>query len=132
MYLLRFQKAFAPLIQSGHKPRAILAKRGDRRDPHPGDVLRLYVATRHVGSHVLCDEGCEYVMDIQILPPLADRIPQVFVGDQLLSVEAVDSLARAEGFENWRAMVDYFDESHGLPFTGNLVGWSLTPKPVLQ
>ncbi|VVE55585.1 hypothetical protein PIN31009_04980 [Pandoraea iniqua] len=130
MHLLNFQSHFEPLIVSGHKPHTIRAKRVDGRDPEPGDVLRMYVALRSPRARMIAQEVCEYVSEIQILPPLADRLPQVFVGDRLLEEAQVEALARADGFDGWRDMVAYIAGQYGLPFTGNLIGWVHTPSYV--
>ncbi|WP_069353869.1 hypothetical protein [Burkholderia cenocepacia] len=130
MHLLNFQLQFEPLITGGYKPHTIRAKRVDGRDPEPGDVLRMYVEQRSPRARIIAQEVCEYVSDIQILPPLADRLPQVFVGARLLDEPDAEALARADGFDGWRDMVAYFADRYGLPFTGNLIGWNRTPSYV--
>ncbi|APY94899.1 ASCH domain-containing protein [Burkholderia pseudomallei] len=130
MYLLSFKTQFEPLITSGYKPHTIRAKRADGRDPCPGDLLRMYVGLRTKQARVIAQEVCEYVSDIQILPPLAGRLPQVFVGARLLDESEAEALARADGFDGWRDMVAFFADLYGLPFTGNLIGWNRTPPYV--
>ncbi|AJF00060.1 ASCH domain-containing protein [Pandoraea apista] len=130
MHLLNFQSRFEQLIISGRKPHTIRAKRVDGRDPQPGDVLRLYVGLRSSRARIISQEVCEYVSDIQFLPPLADRVPQVFIGDRLLDESQVEALAYADGFQGWREMVDFIADQYGLPFTGNLIGWIHAPSYV--
>lgn len=129
MHLINFAAQFAPAVESGTKPHTVRAKRADGRDPQPGDVLRLYTGLRTTKTRLLRQEVCEYVSEIQFLPPLGGK-PQVFLAAELLSVEQLHALAQADGFDGWRPFVAFFEELYGLPFTGNLIGWSVTPAYV--
>jgi len=127
MHLINFQARYAPAVLDGSKPHTIRARRSDGRNPQPGDTLRLYTGLRTKQVRLLRQEVCEYVVEVTILPPMADRIPQVFLGDRLLTADQVNELARGDGFEDWRDFVAFFQDLYGLPFTGNLIGWSAMP-----
>ena len=43
----------------------------------------------------------------------------------LLSMREAEELAQADGFENFDAMLAWFDKTHGLPFKEFLVEWVL-------
>ena len=41
----------------------------------------------------------------------------------------IDEFAQADGFDNWQQMIEFFDKTHGLPFTGVLIEWDSIKSP---
>ena len=41
----------------------------------------------------------------------------------------LDLFAIADGFDSWDEMRDFFDKTHGLPFTGELIEWDSIKSP---
>lgn len=125
--ILNFMTEFAPLIESGRIPHAIRPCRTDARDPEPGDMLYLYAGRNTPRSRLLRTEICEYVISITILPNFG-VMPQVLLGSEMLDMTRVESLAKANGFADDEAMIAYYKQLYGLPFNGNLIGWSIRPS----
>lgn len=44
-----------------------------------------------------------------------------------LSLNAINRMAKADGFDDWFAMRTWFRNQHGLPFTGILIKWRVAP-----
>ena len=125
--ILNFMTQFAPLIESGRMPHTIRPSRTDARDPEPGDLLYLYTGRNTPGSRLLRTEICEYVVRITILPTFG-AIPQVILGSEMLDMARVEALAKANGFADEESMIAYYQHVYGLPFNGNLIGWTVRPS----
>jgi hypothetical protein len=41
----------------------------------------------------------------------------------MISDQALNEFAIADGFNNWQELVEFFESTHGLPFTGVLIQW---------
>lgn len=130
MVALNFQKQFADDVEEGRKRRSIRAPRKDGRDPKKGQALTLYTGMRTKGCRKLGDTIVSRVRQVQISHAgicLDGRM--LFAGDTPAyqggpDPEAYDGdFARADGFESFNDMADWFREQHGLPFTGNLIEW---------
>ena len=82
----------------------------------PGDVIDLYTGMRTKQCRRLARVECIEVVTFRI-----DRVggkAEVRVRSDPADAEAQ---ARADGFENSAAMLDWFEETHGLPFRGLLI-----------
>lgn len=122
MPTLNFQPRFAPLVESGEKRCTIRAFRRDGRDPKPDDVLHLFTGMRTKRCRKLREDVCIDVSTIHIT-----RRSVVIVQRNLpavtLSPAGRVSLAQSDGFADWAEMRDWFDQVHGLPFSGLLIEW---------
>lgn len=127
--LLNFKAVFAPMVESGRKPHTIRALRKDGNDPLPGDTLHLYTGLRTKAVRLLRREVCDYTRDIMIQPS-SGNVHHVLLGGQPLSQDELNTLARVDGFADANDFIRYFDTTHGLPFTGVLIGWQ--PSPLLS
>lgn len=117
MPLLGFQKHFAEKVASGEKRQTIRAFRKDGRDPKVGDRLYLYTGLRTKEARKLGEAVCTSVRGILI----QRRQFQVVSDDPECPSPA--NLAKADGFESFDAMLDWFEKVHGLPFEGVLIRW---------
>lgn len=125
MPLLGFQKQFAPAVESGAKRQTIRAFRKDKRDPKVGQTLYLYTGLRTKSCRKLGEAKCTSAEPFAIVWGLhrwvgmktVGRCLRRFVGD------SADQLAQDDGFEDFTAMRDWFDKTHGLPFRGLLIRW---------
>jgi hypothetical protein len=43
--------------------------------------------------------------------------------------ESLNKFAIADGFNNWQELVEFFESTHGLPFTGVLIQWDSIKAP---
>ena len=95
----------------------------------PGDKLQLYTGMRTKACRKLVDEDatCEAVFPIRLGSdgivlspdhPWHENRRKIESGDPL-----IDEWARADGFDDWPAMRDWFAEKYGLPFTGYAHVW---------
>lgn len=124
--LLNFKSVFAPLVESGFKPYTIRALRKDENDPLPGDTLHLYCGLRTKSVRLIRREVCEYTHDI-VIQPSVGNVHHVLLAGYPLSEDMVDRLAHFDGFANADEFIRYFESTHGLPFTGLLIGWLPIP-----
>ena len=124
--LLNFKGQFVPKIEDGSKPHTIRALRVDGQDPLPGDMLHLYYGLRTKAVRLLRREACEYAVDV-VIQPSAGNVHHVLLAGRPLGQGDIELLARQDGFDNAAAFVRFFEDNHGLPFTGLLIGWTPTP-----
>ena len=101
-----FMPRFAAAVESGRKRQTIRMRR--ERPTKPGDTLSLFVHQRMPRCRVLGKHVCKSVTPIHILP----YVGEVFLGDgttrEWLSQEAVESMARADGFASVEAFFEFF------------------------
>ncbi len=132
MVALNFKAEFADDVEEGRKLRSIRAPRKDGRNPKKGDVLQLYTGMRQLGCRKLGDGVCTRVRQVEIdYTGIKIEGRALYAGDALAyqggpDPEAYDGdFARADGFDSFSDMADWFREQHGLPFIGNLIEWKL-------
>ena len=131
MVALNFQKQFADDVEERRKRRSIRAPRKDGRDPKAGDTLQLYTGMRTKACRKLGpDEKCRRVRPVEIDHmgvTIAGR--KLYAGDAPAYAGGVDpehydsDFARADGFDCFQSMREFFETEHGLPFRGNLIEW---------
>jgi len=113
---LNFQKRFAPMVESGEKSQTIRATR--KRPFKEGDTLYLYTGMRTKVCRKLGEVVCTGAVKFY----LSDRCVQVN-GQSLLTPAGRDEFAWADGFTDMEDMAQWFEETHGLPFYGQLIKW---------
>jgi len=107
---------FRKKVESGAKRQTIRAKR--KYPIKKGDKLFLWWKQRSSERAKLGEAICTSVQDVTI------EVKWVRVGDLLISGDiALDRFAIADGFDNFGYMIDFFSDTHGLPFTGDLIKW---------
>lgn len=118
MPALNFQKKFAPDVKSGKKKQTIRLK---RKNPiKEGDTLYLYTGMRTKSCEKLREVKCDGVLDFKIYGDgLTFEIGQTPVHHN----DSMNRIAIADGFKDWREMVQWFSKTHGLPFEGDLILW---------
>ena len=129
MRTIMYQGRFAERVKDGTKPNTIRKVR--KKNPiKVGDVLshRQWSGTRayEPGSTqiVLRVETCIRVTPIRI------EETRCKFGTLRLDRIGRDLLAKKDGFENWSDLVDWFKQTHGLPFDGVFIEWSITENGV--
>jgi hypothetical protein len=130
MVALNFQKQFADAVQDGFKRRSIRAPRKDGRDPKKGQALQLYTGMRTKVCRKLGDS-----IVARVRPVVIDHTGITLDGKPLYAGDAPayqggpdaerydGDFARADGFDSFTDMADWFAKAHGLPFKGNLIEW---------
>jgi len=102
-----FKLAFAESVQIGEKAQTIRKRR--KRPTQPGDTLYLYAGMRSKRCRMLRQEVCTEVVPIDIEPR------RVVVDGEILDLDGLDGLARADGFDSIEALWAFFDDTYGLP-----------------
>ncbi len=120
MPALNFQKRFAPAVQNGSKRQTI---RGPRVDGRPsatkGCRLYLYTGMRTKGCRKLGEAVCTSTSQLVITVEHAILIN----GRPLRTAAAEDAFAQRDGFDCAEELLNWFVETHGLPFKGSLIEW---------
>ncbi len=116
-HVILFQPRFAPLVRSGAKLQTIRPKR--KREIKPGDTLSLrewagkpYRSKQRVLAGAACISSQRIIIKetgVQIEMGIADQF----------------GLAKSDGFDDFGEMLNWFAETHGLPFSGILIKWRL-------
>lgn len=115
MVAFNFSPEFAEAVASGEKRQTIRQTRRAK----PGDALQLYTGQRTKACRKLRDAICESVDYVAIRPDY------LTVGDKRKHPADIDEFARLDGFENYRAMVSWFERKYGSPyFIGYVHRWS--------
>jgi hypothetical protein len=121
MVALNFKARFADDVEQRIKRQSIRALR--KRPFKLGDDLQLYTGMRTKTCRKLGpDEKCWYVRDISILNSKTVCLFEDGNWRAMTQVE-ITQLAKDDGFDTPRAMVTFFEETHGLPFYGQLIRW---------
>jgi hypothetical protein len=117
MPALNFQKQFAPLVKSGKKNQTIRALRKDGKLFKEGDVLYLFTGMRTSNCKRLKTVVCKEVFSIRITRTGSMYFkPGISEGDY-------DTMATSDGFKDNQEMIEWFKNTHGLPFKGQLIKW---------
>jgi hypothetical protein len=109
-----FKSRFADAVASGAKRQTIRAN-GKRRHARPGEALQLYTGMRTKDCRKLRDAVCVISTYCAIYD---DRITT----GKHPSID-LDEFAQRDGFADFTDMTDWFRETHGLPFIGQLIVW---------
>lgn len=123
MRTLKFDREFLCPLDAGEKCRTIRKE----ADVAPGDPVLLLA-----GDEEVRDVTCTRVRPVEIshIEVILDG-RHLFAGDAPAFAGGVDpehydgDFARADGFNSFTDMVEYFDKRYGLPFTGHLIEWRL-------
>lgn len=107
---------FKDKILSGAKRQTI---RSVRKHPiKEGDVLYMYWKQRsQTEREKLGEAKCTKVFPVKIEKNFA------LCPDLSVRYHSLDLFAQADGFDNWQQLIEFFDKTHGLPFTGVLIEW---------
>lgn len=125
MVAYNFQARFADAVENGLKRQTIRA-RGKRRHAKPGDAIQLYTGMRTKSCRKLGDATCLASVAIVI-----DRNALIIAGTSVYGWHRT-CRARDDGFDSFDSMVDWFEQTHGLPFRGELIKWGELHIPVSE
>jgi hypothetical protein len=123
MAVLMFQKRFAPLVKSGAKRQTIRPKR--KHPIKPGDHLSLreWEGVAYRSKQVELGEArCKSAVPITVTNHFA-MVRLAGESYYWTGNKDADRFAQADGFDSLAEMIQWFDETHGLPFHGELIRW---------
>lgn len=119
MKVLMFQPRFAALVRSGAKRTTI---RPFRKIPiKVGDDLSLREWTDKPYRSKQITIRTAICRDIPII--LIFRSGMVAIDGWAMTTSQSRHIARRDGFDSTQQMVNWFQETHGLPFSGVLIKW---------
>lgn len=113
-----FQRDFVPKIREGIKRSTIRGTPRRRKDlPSVGDIIdaRAWTGLPYRSKQ-------ERIGEARIISCFPVVVTTAGVAGSGLNKE---TLAGMEGFGSWFEMMDWFDRTHGLPFSGVLIEWGV-------
>ena len=118
-----FKPQFAPLVEAGTKCQTV--RPTPKRMPKAGDRISLRMWT---GKPYRSKQRVLRVSEITQVQTIWFNGVTILLDDPkgekgLLPRAVEEAFARADGFENLKAMCDWFKETHGLPFEGIVIYW---------
>lgn len=114
-----FKERFARKVQSGEKLHTIRATRKDGHRPIVGQPMHAYSGLRTKKTKLLLLSTISKVDRIKI------NVDGSIVVEARgrLTVDEAHALAMADGFTSANELYEFFKETHGLPFEGDLIHW---------
>jgi hypothetical protein len=108
---------FKEKILDGSKHQTI---RKPRKNPiKKGDTLHLWWKQRSPEREKLGEARCNGIINVTIYPRCVNNSTDQSITDP----STLDRFAIADGFDSWLHMVEWFSNTHGLPFSGVLIQW---------
>jgi len=117
MTAYNFKVQFADDVESGRKTQTIRARRKDGHKPSPGENLQLYYGMRTKQCRKLRDAICEYTQEVSMTEAGMKLDGVTLAPNRILEI------AKADGFESVEAFRNFFRDTHGFPFRGDLIKW---------
>jgi hypothetical protein len=117
MPAFNFQKQFAEAVELGIKKQTIRMRRMNR--PRIGQMAFLYTGMRTKKCRLLKASMIKKVSSV-LMYALSEY---VVVGNEQIEGDKLEQFAKADGFESWAAMYNWFHHTHGMPFFGDLISW---------
>lgn len=113
------------MVTEGTKPHTIRPKR--KRPIKVGDKLSLrkWSGSAYRSKQiVLRESSCVRVSDFMIFKP-RNASPSILIDGLAQNARAAEVLAFNDGFSSSTEMLAWFEQTHGLPFRGDLIEWSV-------
>jgi len=127
MVAYNFMKQFARDVETGKKNQTIRAPRKKSRHARVGEPVQLYTGMRSPSCRKLVDPD-PYVTAVWEIIISENSVYDKSTGNFSQNPDVLRYFAKSDGFESWEAMRDWFDQVHGLPFTGVLIKWRWSPN----
>lgn len=129
MVAINFKTDFVADIEDGRKRRTIRAIR-KTGNPKVGDALQLFTGMRTKRCEKLIDATCTRVRPV-VIDHMGVTLEgrSLYAGDSPAFLGGPDAeqydgdFARADGFDCFPDMADFFEKQYGLPFAGQLIEW---------
>jgi hypothetical protein len=120
-FVRMFKPQFAGLVEAGTKVQTV--RPTPKRMPEAGDKisLRCWVDKPYRSKQRVLREAVITRVDAFSI----DCFPTLRINDLGLKTRReCDEFARADGFEDYPALLEWFRDTHGLPFEGVVIYWS--------
>ena len=113
---------FKDKILSGAKRQTI---RTIRKNPiKEGELLYMWWKQRSPQREKLGEANCIRVTPIEINKSNF-TLPYIFGSTTAI----LNAFAIADGFDNWQQLIEFFENTHSLPFEGVLIEWDSIKSP---
>lgn len=126
--ILGFKDTFVPAVVAGTKPHTI--RSGQRWRVGMGIQFYRNVRQRDM-TKIRPDAVVKVVQEVKagIAWVFSNQKPMkreyaMWVDGRVLTPLECQELARRDGFQDFAELLKFLDQTHGLPFTGQLVGWT--------
>jgi hypothetical protein len=119
MKVFLFQNQFAAKVESGEKLQTVRARR--KHPVKPGDwlSLRMWSGKPYRSRQMkLRLSVCSKVEEVAI-----DEYGLLWLNAFPCVDKVADAFARADGFDSYESMLEWFKQTHGLPFVGQVTHW---------
>lgn len=122
MRVILFQERFASLVEAGTKRQTI--RKAARCKV--GDVLSLrrWSGKPYRSKQVIIKQTVCTGISMVIIEERNLIFP--YHPDSVKSYKEMNDFARSDGFSDYGEMADWFMETHGLPFVGEVIQWAIT------
>lgn len=125
MVAYSFRARFVAPIEAGTKRQTIRAPR--KRHAKPGEELQLYTGMRTRACRLIRLATCRTVWPISLSMPRAG-LGEIILGERFINDPSnLDAFARADGFEDWWQMREFWRDAHGRdlpdPWSGVMIRW---------
>jgi hypothetical protein len=117
-----FKPQFAPLVESGAKCQTVRPE--PKRMPNPGDriSLRMWTGSPYRSKQRVLREAVIASVDRIFIDNFYGLL-LVSIGHHSLEPNDVSAFACADGFTGAGEMLNWFEDTYGLPFDGVLIKW---------
>jgi len=119
-FVRMFKPQFAPMVESGQKCQTI--RPTPKRMPKPGDTISLRTWT---GKPYRSKQRVLRESAITEVEPVSISSTGIKISGQPLLGCVLWDFARADGFNTPQDMIDWFNFTHGLPFSGIVIYWKV-------
>ena len=115
-----FQTRFAEAVRTGAKTQTVRAT--PKRMPAAGDIIDLRTWS---GAPYRSKQTHLGLGRIEMVAPVQIDTQGITIGATLLVPSNAHHFARLDGFTDEQELLKWFDATHGLPFTGILILWTI-------
>lgn len=123
MTTIMFQHRFADRVANGTKLQTIRPPR--KRPIVAGDrlSLRKWADKAYRSPQIVLREAtCICCKPVHICYGYSST-PSIFIDNKFMDEGWNDEFAKADGFQSFAEMFEWFSQTHGLPFAGVLIRW---------
>lgn len=120
-----FMPKFWEAVRTGTKTQTV--RPTPKRQVHAGDTISLRYWTE---KPYRSKQGILAEAVVTAAVPIFISSTDIHLGvGKFWKFPDVQDFAKADGFQSWEEMRDWFQSTHSLPFDGVLIQWELTSSP---
>lgn len=116
---LGFKDIFVPFVMDGTKPHTLRTGENWRM----GMTIQFYRNVRTRNQAKIRPDGMARVVQKAEIKRHEEQ-PCIFIDGRCLTPLEAQELARKDGFQDFVELLEFIDQIHGLPWKGQLIGWT--------